>query len=58
MSKFIYAFGTEARDKLLAMRYELLKSDADRQVFVFLNQEHQRFSCGDVPYAMSDVLTF
>lgn len=58
MGSFIYVFSIEGRDKLLAMQYELLKSDEEKHVFVFLNKERQNFSCDGIPWAMSDTLTF
>lgn len=58
MRNFIYVFSIDGRDKLLAMHYELLKSDDIKHIFVFLNKEQQNFSCDGVPYAMSDILTF
>lgn len=58
MTNFIYVFGTDSRDKLLAMQYELLKSDEVKRIYVFLNKECQNFSCDGVRFALSDTLTF
>ena len=58
MPSFIYVFDKDARDKLLALRYEMIKSDEERQVFVFLNKERRHFAYKGIRYAMSDVLTF
>lgn len=58
MSNFIYAFDIESRDKLISMQYELLKSDDERHIFVFLNKERQDFSCDGIQCVMSDTLTF
>jgi len=58
MPKFIYVFSKEGRDSLLALQYELLKSDEDKHIFVFLNNERQDFSYDNLPHAFSDTLTF
>jgi len=58
MPKFIYVFSKEGRDSLLALQYELLKSDEDKHIFVFLNNERQDFSCDNLAHALSDTLTF
>lgn len=58
MAHFIYVFSDEGRDKLLAMQYELLKYDEQKHIYVFLNAERQDYACSDIPYALSDTLTF
>lgn len=58
MQKFIYVFDEEARDTLLAQRYELLKSDEVKRIFVFVNKERQDFACAGIGYVLSDILTF
>lgn len=58
MSNFIYVFCEEGRDKLLSLQYEMLKSDMNNKVFVFLNKERQDFACEDFKFALSDTLTF
>ncbi len=58
MANFIYVFGTDSRDKLLAMQYELLKSDEAKCIYVFLNKECQNFSYDGIKFALSDTLTF
>lgn len=58
MTNFVYVFGTDSRDKLIAMQYELLKSDEAQHVYVFLNKECQTFACDGVRFALSDTLTF
>ena len=58
MGTFIYVFSAAGRDRLLALQYEMLKSDEERQIFVFVNKEQQYFADGDFPYALTNTLTF
>lgn len=55
--KFIYVFERNARDKLLAEGYKLIKSDERQNVFVFENRETHTFS-EDFAFVFSDTLTF
>lgn len=58
MGAFIYVFSDVGRDKLLALQYEMLRCDAEKHIFVFVNEEPQCFAGGDFPYALTDTLTF
>ena len=58
MNGFIYVFSDEGRDVLLFRRFELLKSDNAKHIYVFVNKGDQNFPCDGVPYALSDTLTF
>lgn len=58
MPKFIYVFDADGRDRLLALKYELLKSDEEKEVFVFLNKPDESFAETDLTFALSDILTF
>lgn len=58
MTGFIYVFSDEGRDILLARQYELLKSDENKHIYVFVNNGEQNFACDGVPYALSNTLTF
>ena len=58
MNGFIYVFSDEGRDVLLFRRYELLKSDNAKHIYVFVNKGDQNFTCDGAPYALSDTLTF
>lgn len=60
MGKFIYVFNTEVRDKLLALDYKLLKSDKQKNMFVFENQHQstQCFSLDNEELVFSDTMTF
>lgn len=55
---FIYVFSDEGRDILLARQYELLKSDKNKHIYVFVNNGEQNFACDGVPYALSNTLAF
>lgn len=58
MNGFIYVFSDEGRDILLSRQYELLKSDNDKHIYVFVNNDKQSFACDGFPYALSNTLTF
>lgn len=56
--KFIYVFGEEAKEKMCAMGYKLLKSNMQCQVHIFANKNELEFSAMGIPCVMSDTLTF
>lgn len=59
--KFIYVFSADARNKLLAANYQLLKADEKQNVFVFENKETLTFSetgTESFTFVLSDTLTF
>ena len=58
MSKFIYIFGEDAKNILLAENYTLLKSDTKNNIYVFENKPGKRFQFNHIKYALSDTLTF
>lgn len=60
MGKFIYVFNVDVRDKLLALDYKLLKSNEQKNMFVFENQSHSKqcFSLDDEELVFSDTMTF
>jgi len=58
VQNFIYVFDVDARDTLLSMKYELLKSDDDKKIYVFVNKDRRDFSCAKTGYVLSDTLTF
>lgn len=58
MEKFIYVYSSEARDKLIAANYKLLKSDDRNRTYIFLNENKLSFEKLDVSYILSDVMTF
>lgn len=58
MPVFIYVFSEQERDKLLAMKFEIIKCDRERHVYVFLNSERLDFTDTDIKYVLSDTLTF
>lgn len=58
MEKFLYVFNKEARDRLLAANYTLLKSDEKNETYVFANQMDMTFALADISYIRSNTLTF
>ncbi len=58
MKKFIYVYSADARDKLLAANYILMKSDERNKIYVFLNEDKLSFAELDVSYILSDTMTF
>ncbi len=56
--RFIYVFGRDERDALLASGYTLLKSDRDKDVYIFVNKSNQdRALFEKMQCAFSDTLT-
>jgi hypothetical protein len=59
IQKFIYAFDETTRDRLLELKYKLLKGNDDKKIYVFINKDHENFALKNIErYALSDVLTF
>lgn len=58
MDKFIYVFTDENKQLLLAQGYTLLKSDIEREMYVFENKETLNFSLSESDYICSNILTF
>lgn len=56
MEKFIYVYTEDARDKMKAAGYTLLKSA--NGIYVFLNENRLNFAKLDISYILSDTLTF
>lgn len=56
--KFIYVFDADARDKLLASGYQLLKTDESQEIYVFENTAELNFASSDFLFILSDTLTF
>lgn len=55
---FIYVFCDDAKDKMLALGYKLLKSDVSSSTYVFVNNGRKDFAHADISYILSDILTF
>ncbi len=55
---FIYVFRVEDRDKLLALGYQLLKSDDSQGMYIFENLGLVKFSINDMKFVLTDTLTF
>lgn len=58
MKKFIYVYSADAKDKLLAANYKLMKSDERNNIYIFLNEDKLSFASLDVSYILSDTMTF
>lgn len=43
MEKFIYVFNEKARDELVEAGYDLLKEDAEKKVYIFVNNPFKVF---------------
>ena len=55
---FIYVMDAESRDALLELGYVLLKKNKNQDVWVFVNKPDHQFDSINVPYVVSDTLTF
>lgn len=58
MNRFIYVFDEDAKERLLAKKYTMLKSDIRNNIYVFENKPEQHFDFKDMVYTLSDVLTY
>ena len=58
MCNFIYVTSIEAKEKLLACGYNLIKSNEEKNIYVFENIQEQCFSLKPSEYALSNTLTF
>lgn len=58
MEKFIYVFDTDARNTLLMCGYKLFKSDDERGVYVFYNNEKMHFSDKEMTFTLSNTISF
>lgn len=56
--KFIYVFSKEARDRLLAAGFLLLKSDDRNETYIFENNTSLSFALDRVSTIKSNTLTF
>lgn len=57
-TNFIYVFDADAKNKLLEMQFMMLKSDDKNNVYIFVNDDNENFVVDDIPYVISDTLTF
>lgn len=62
MRNFIYVYSLDAKQKLLAAGFKLIKEDIRNSLFVFdarsQPQDALNFSRLDISYILSDTLTF
>lgn len=57
MSRFIYVFNTEARDRVQSLGFHLLQSDEFQHIYIFINDDKLDITKADVSYLTSDSLT-
>lgn len=57
-NSFIYVFDAEAKDKLIALSFTLLKEDVTNGRYVFVNDGRHDFAANDIECVLSDTLTF
>lgn len=55
--KFIYIFSALERDAMLGAGFELLQSDDENEVYIFLNKDGAVLGLDEVRYVMTDTLT-
>jgi hypothetical protein len=58
VQNFIYVFDKEARDTLLGLKYDLLKHDEVKDIYIFVNEDRGKFTFANISYVISDTLTF
>lgn len=58
MANFIYVTSIDARDRLLSHGYILLKSNEEKNIYVFENKPEYCFALSKHEYVLSDTLTF
>lgn len=56
--KFVYVFSKDARDKLLAAGFLLLKSDDRNETYIFENNVGLSFALEKISTIKSNTLTF
>lgn len=62
---FVYVQGETNKDKMLALGYELIKSDSKGRIFIFKNKDealkfglNDELEQSDISFITSNVLTF
>lgn len=58
MEHFLYVFSKDERDALLALNYLLIKSDEEKNTYVFENRDELYFDLDEIHTIASDTLTF
>jgi len=57
--KFVYVFGNDDKEKLIAAGYQLLKADTQNDIYTFKADDKLNFALNDVvEFVESDKLTF
>ena len=57
MEHFLYVFSKEDRDTLLALDYSLIKSNEEKNIYVFENRSELHFDLNKVSVVPSNTLT-
>lgn len=58
MGRFIYAFKKSDKEQLIANGFALIKSDDQKNIYVFENNSKQCFSLNELQIVYSDTMTF
>lgn len=58
MSRFIYCFSEETRDKLSCLGFNILKEDKKNSIYVFENNQTLKFELAGEDCMLSNTLTF
>lgn len=58
MEHFIYVFNKQECDKLLALKYSLVKADESKNIYVFENRPDLQFDLNQIDAVFSSTLTF
>lgn len=58
MYKFLYVFTQQDRDELLLKNFVLLKSDKEKDIYIFENNGKLQFNKNSINIIPSDILTF
>lgn len=56
--KFIYVFDEKSKKELLAAGFELMFSNAEKSIFVFVANDKLSFALQNVKYVSSNMLRF
>lgn len=58
MCKFIYVFSKEAYNTLIKCGYEAVKTDCEKNIYVFENKDEINFSLSKSEFVLSDIMAF
>lgn len=55
---FICVFDEDAKERLLALGFNLIKSDDENSIYTFARGDRMDFASEDISYVLSDTITF